>query len=83
SEITYTISEDEVAGYTSQITGDATQGFIVTNTQVSPTPEKPAKKRKHRTPDTGDASVVAMVAFATVGAGFVGVGAYARTRKEQ
>ncbi len=25
--------------------------------------KKPGKKRKHRTPDTGDASVVAMVAF--------------------
>lgn len=85
--IAYTVSEDAIEGYTSEITGDMVNGFTITNTETpvtpTPTPEKPGKKRKHRTPDTGDASVVAMVAFATVGAGFVGVGAYARTRKEQ
>lgn len=85
--IAYTVSEDAIEGYTSEITGDMANGFTITNTETpvtpTPTPEKPGKKRKHRTPDTGDASVVAMVAFATVGAGFVGVGAYARTRKEQ
>ena len=67
SEITYTISEDEVAGYTSQITGDATQGFVVTNTQVPPTPEKPAKTRKKSNlPYTGDASSVAGVLFGSL-----------------
>ena len=83
--IAYTVSEDAIEGYTSEITGDMVNGFTITNTEtpVTPTPEKPGKKRKHRTPDTGDAGVVAMVAFATVGAGFVGVGAYARTRKDQ
>ncbi|MBF0904930.1 MAG: Cna B-type domain-containing protein, partial [Atopobium sp.] len=83
--IAYTVSEDAIEGYTSEITGDMVNGFTITNTEtpVTPTPEKPGKKRKHRTPDTGDVGVVAMVAFATVGAGFVGVGAYARTRKDQ
>ena len=69
SEITYTITEDEVAGYTSQITGDANQGFVVTNTQVPPTPEKPAKTRKKSSlPYTGDASSVAGVLFGSLAA---------------
>lgn len=33
-EISYTISKDAADGYTSQITGDATSGFTVTNTLV-------------------------------------------------
>jgi pilin isopeptide linkage protein/uncharacterized repeat protein (TIGR01451 family) len=33
-EIAYTITEDAITGYTSAITGDATQGFTVTNTQT-------------------------------------------------
>lgn len=85
--IAYTVSEDAIEGYTSETTGDMVNGFTITNTETpvtpTPTPEKPGKKRKHRTPNTGDASVVALVAFATVGVGFVGIGAYARTRKDQ
>ncbi len=57
-------------------------GFTITNTETqrdysTPTPEKPGKKRKHRTPDTGDAKRCSYGCFATVGA-IVGVGAYAR-----
>jgi hypothetical protein len=34
NEITYTLSEDAVNGYSSEITGDAENGFIVTNTET-------------------------------------------------
>ena len=37
SEIEYTVKEDEVAGYSSAITGDALNGFTVTNTYVGET----------------------------------------------
>lgn len=86
--VTLTFEESAPTGWTAQtpeVNGNVTTLTNKADAPVTPTPtpEKPGKKRKHRTPDTGDASVVAMVAFATVGAGFVGVGAYARTRKEQ
>lgn len=34
--ISYTISEDEVKGYTSTVSGDAKQGFVITNKKASP-----------------------------------------------
>ena len=86
--VTLTFEESAPTGWTAQtpeVNGNVTTLTNKADAPVTPTPtpEKHGKKRKHRTPYTGDASVVAMVAFATVGAGFVGVGAYARTRKEQ
>ena len=86
--VTLTFEESAPTGWTAQtpeVNGNVTTLTNKADAPVTPTPtpEKPGKKRKHRTPYTGDASVVAMVAFATVGAGFVGVGAYARTRKDQ
>ena len=86
--VTLTFEESAPTGWTAQtpeVNGNVTTLTNKADAPVTPTPtpEKPGKKRKHRTPDTGDAGVVAMVAFATVGAGFVGVGAYARTRKDQ
>lgn len=39
-EITYTVAEDAVDGYSSEIAGDATNGFTVTNTKI-PVPETP------------------------------------------
>ena len=86
--VTLSFTEGTVVGWTAQtpeVNGNVTTLTNKADAPVTPTPtsEKPGKKRKHRTPYTGDASVVAMVAFATVGAGFVGVGAYARTRKDQ
>lgn len=49
-KIEYTVVEDTVDGYTSVVTGDATQGFVVTNTHTptpstpnNPTPNKPNK----------------------------------------
>lgn len=44
-EIIYTVSEDEVAGYTTAISGDAAAGFVITNKETPPPP-----------PDTGDHS---------------------------
>jgi LPXTG-motif cell wall-anchored protein len=45
-EITYTVTEEAVRGYTTKITGDVETGFLVTNTSVVTPP----------TPKTGDDS---------------------------
>ncbi|MDD7512068.1 MAG: Cna B-type domain-containing protein [Peptostreptococcaceae bacterium] len=46
-EITYTIEEEKVMGYSTSITGDAGNGFVITNT-----------KDKPKLPKTGDSSDV-------------------------
>ena len=63
--IKYTISENEVKGYTSQITGNMVDGFVITNTKPEE-PEEPGKpdkpdesgepkgKDKKKSPRTGD-----------------------------
>ena len=51
-EIRYEITEDEVAGYTASIKGDAESGFVITNTQD--TPKEP--KKPNDPPKTGDDS---------------------------
>ena len=51
-EIRYEITEDEIAGYTASIKGDAESGFVITNTQD--TPKKP--KKPNDPPKTGDDS---------------------------
>ena len=51
-EIRYEITEDEVAGYTASIKGDAESGFVITNTQD--TPKEP--KKPNNPPKTGDDS---------------------------
>lgn len=51
-EIRYEITEDEVAGYTASIKGDAESGFVITNTQD--TPKEP--KKPNDSPKTGDDS---------------------------
>ena len=51
-EIRYEITEDEVAGYTASIKGDAEIGFVITNTQD--TPKEP--KKPNDPPKTGDDS---------------------------
>ena len=84
TEIAYTVKEDEVAGYTSEVSGDATSGFTVTNTQIPPntpptTPQETPKKKssKKKLPYTGDVSTLASVApfvagsVALLGAGMV------------
>ena len=71
TEIVYTVKEDDVAGYTSEVTGDANTGFTVTNTQIppheTPKPKKPSKKVQ-KVPYTGDASVLSTVIPLTAGA---------------
>jgi hypothetical protein len=37
--ITYTLTEDSIDGYTSEVSGDADSGFTVTNTKYNPTPD--------------------------------------------
>ena len=91
TEIIYSVKEDEVSGYTSEVTGDATTGFTVTNTEVphdTPKPKedtpkksnrKPAKKSGGVVPYTGDANVLSAVV--TLGTGAIvllGTGAYLR-----
>lgn len=46
-EIEYTVKEEKVNGYTTTITGDLKNGFVITNTQDTP---------KTSTPKTGDSS---------------------------
>ncbi|WP_040324678.1 Cna B-type domain-containing protein, partial [Lancefieldella rimae] len=71
TEIVYTVKEDDVAGYTSEVTGDANTGFTVTNTQIppneTPKPKKPSKKVQ-KVPYTGDAGVLGVVVPLTAGA---------------
>lgn len=50
-EITYTIEEEKVAGYSTTITGDAKNGYTITNTEDTP-------PKKTTTPKTGDSSSV-------------------------
>ena len=67
--ITYTVVEDEVEGYTAEVTGDVTSGFTITNTHIPPTPTTPPsetpkkpkqpKKKEPKLPSTGDASFAA------------------------
>lgn len=43
-EINYTVEEDEIAGYTSTISGDPTQGFTITNTHTPELINLPVRK---------------------------------------
>ena len=91
TEIIYSVKEDEVSGYTSEVTGDATTGFTITNTEVphdTPKPKedtpkksnrKPAKKSGGVVPYTGDANVLnAVVTLGTGAIVLLGTGAYLR-----
>ena len=51
--IEYTISEDEVQGYTSNIVGNIEDGFVITNTKPNKPkePEEPGKPDKPNKPD--------------------------------
>ena len=88
TEIAYTISEDAVSGYTSQISGDAKGGFTVTNTKDE-IPGKPGgpSQGKHGgdsfLPKTGDDTVapIALLA-AALAAGAAGLIARRRMTAE-
>lgn len=77
NEITYTVGEAAVPGYTVEVAGDAQEGFTITNTRVPSTPpEKPAPRT---TPQTGDGSVLP---FTLVAAGLAaGAAALAARRR--
>ena len=85
TEIVYTVKEDDIANYTVAITGDATTGFTITNTEVphdTPKPKedtpkksnrKPAKKSGGVVPYTGDSNATG-IAIALVSAAVVLIG---------
>ena len=81
TEIVYTVKEDEVSGYTSEVTGDATTGFTITNTEVphdtpkpkEDTPKKSGKKSGGVVPYTGDSNATG-IAIALVSAAVVLIG---------
>lgn len=64
TQIVYTVAEDAINGYTSEISGDATGGFTVTNTKVD-VPGKPGGSRDRPgatsspLPKTGDDTTIA------------------------
>lgn len=80
NQVAYTISEDAIAGYASQVSGDAATGFTVTNTKDE-TPGKPDTPSQGKPgsapslPRTGDAAVSPMAllgaALAVCAAGVV------------
>ena len=59
-EYAYTISETPITGYTTQITGNQDDGFVVTNTAPVIPPTTPEPK-KSRLPYTGDVSGIASI----------------------
>ena len=85
--ITYTIVEDEVEGYTAQVTGDAASGFTITNTHIPPTPttssetSKQPKKKESKLPSTGDASFAAAT-VAAASSVLIAVGALGKKRAQ-
>lgn len=47
NEIKYTVDEENLDGYTKEISGDAANGYVITNTKdTPPTPDKPDKPDK-------------------------------------
>lgn len=84
----YTVVEDAVEGYVSEVSGDAASGFVVTNTkQTTPpnpgggTPGKPAPTPQAKMPATGDgapAGVAAGMAVAALAALTAGLAARRR-----
>lgn len=76
--IAYTVTEDEVEGYTAEITGDAGTGYVVTN---SHTPKNEPPKR-HLVPRTSDLFNPGTAAFLLgLGVAIVAAGIYLKRRK--
>lgn len=71
-EIEYTITEDSISGYKTTISGDMKQGFVVTNTNITPPPSD--------TPKTSDESHTMLYLLITLlsGAGLVFVFLFGR-----
>lgn len=83
-EIAYTVTEDEVSGYTSKVEGSATDGFTVTNTETPQDTPKPKKDRPRKVPDMGDTSLSGVVIPLALGACILlGAGVYLRRSNAQ
>lgn len=57
-KITYTVTENNVQGFTSKVTGDAANGFTVTNIKDKPTPEQPSEMIITRYVDGSDKDLI-------------------------
>ena len=69
-DIVYTVGEPDVPeGYTAAVSGDAENGFTITNTHepAKPKTPEPDKPSVDKTPQTGDGSIVVIAAVALVG----------------
>ncbi len=51
-EIEYTVVEEPVDGYTAEVTGNASDGYVITNTREEVTPVDPDEPEDTDTPDT-------------------------------
>ncbi|MGI5874050.1 MAG: Cna B-type domain-containing protein [Bacillota bacterium] len=80
-EIVYTVTEDKVTGYTTEITGNAKEGFSVVNFHTPETPVQKTDKPKGTTPvktsvsgnpQTGDEANLILY-FILMAAAFVGI----------
>ncbi len=60
-EIKYTVKEERVSGYSTAITGDSTNGYVITNTQDIP-PQPPKTPPTPKVPNTYDANDMALYA---------------------
>ena len=85
TEIVYSVKEDEVSGYTSEVTGDAITGFTITNTEVPHDTPKPKedtpKKSRGVVPYTGDSNATGIaIALASAAVVLIGGGIYLHRR---
>ena len=60
-EIKYTVKEERVSGYSTAITGDSANGYVITNTQDIP-PQPPKTPPTPKVPNTYDAKDMALYA---------------------
>lgn len=84
---TYTVKERAVEGYESKVTGNAADGFTITNTykpEEPPTPEEPKKpgKPKKELPGTGDTAMLPIALAGTAGIVLCALGVSRRVRKQ-
>ena len=76
-EIQYTISEDAVKGYKTEIKGNTKDGFEVTNTYKPPTPPEEPK-----TPETSDSSKTSILCIALMAASFAAIHTLRRKKNQ-
>lgn len=58
-EIKYTVKEERISGYSTAITGDSANGYVITNTQDIP-PQPPKTPPTPKVPNTYDANDMAL-----------------------